>query len=75
MFINIELKTSGNIWKILVEKNQVVSEGDILFIMEVMKMEIPHTAPCDGLISVINITEGDEGLDAGIVAISITPTN
>jgi acetyl-CoA carboxylase biotin carboxyl carrier protein len=75
MSIDIELQTSGNIWKVLVEKNQAVSEGSDLFIMEVMKMEVPHTAPCDGLISAINITEGDEGLDAGMVAVSITPTN
>jgi len=71
MSTHIELQTSGNIWKVLVEKDQSVRAGDTLFIMEVMKMEIPHEAPCDGLVSVVNIKEGDEGLDAGMVAISL----
>ena len=45
--------------------------GDTLFIMEVMKMEVPHEAPADGTVSAVNISEGEEGLDAGFIAVVI----
>lgn len=71
MATDVELQTSGNIWKVMVETDQPVAAGDTLFIMEVMKMEVPHTAPCDGKVQAVHINEGDEGLDAGMVAITI----
>ena len=42
--MSTEVLTSvpGNIWKVLVEVGDEVSEGDILFIMEVMKSEVNH---------------------------------
>ena len=71
MSVNIELMTSGNMWKVLVELGQTVTEGETLFIMEVMKMEVPHEAPIAGTISEVNIVNDQEGLDAGFVAIVI----
>lgn len=71
MATDVELQTSGNIWKVLVEAEQSVAAGETLFIMEVMKMEVPHTAPCDGKVSALHINEGDEGLDAGMVALTL----
>ncbi len=68
---DVELLTTGNMWKIMVEQGQKVSQGETLFIMEVMKMEVPHEAPCDGTVTAVNIAEGDEGLDAGMVAVTI----
>lgn len=70
---HVTLQTSGNIWKILVKLGDKVDAGQVLFIMEVMKMEVEHEATCSGVIREININEGDEGLDADMVAISIEP--
>ncbi len=70
---HITLQTSGNIWKILVKVGDKVEAGDVLFIMEVMKMEVEHEATCSGVIREIHINEGDEGLDADMIAISIEP--
>jgi biotin carboxyl carrier protein len=70
---NIPLQTSGNIWKILVKVGDKVEEGQVLFIMEVMKMEVDHEASCNGVIQAIHINEGDEGLDADMIAITIEP--
>ena len=67
----VELQTAGNMWKVLVEVGGTVKAGDTLFIMEVMKMEIPHEAPTDGVVSAVNISEGEEGLAAGAVAVVI----
>ena len=62
---------AGNIWKILVEVGDRVHAGDTLFIMEVMKMEVPHEAAVDGTVTAIHFKEGDEGLNAETLVIEI----
>ena len=32
----------GNVWKVLVKEGDSVKAGDTLFILEVMKTEVPH---------------------------------
>ena len=71
MSANVELQTSGNMWRVLVKEGQQVAEGETLFIMEVMKMEIPHDAPCRGTVVEVNVRDDEEGLDAGMVAVVI----
>ena len=34
----------GNVWKVLVKEGDSVKAGDTLFILEVMKSEVPHDA-------------------------------
>ena len=41
----IELETGGSVWKLLVAEGDAVDEGQTLFILEVMKMEVPYEAP------------------------------
>ena len=36
-----------------------------------MKMEVPHEAPADGKVTAVNVAEGEEGLDAGMIAVVI----
>lgn len=71
MSTKVELVTSGNMWKVLVKKGDAVNEGDDLFIMEVMKMEIPHQAPVSGTVTAVHVENDQEGLDAGMVAVEI----
>jgi acetyl-CoA carboxylase biotin carboxyl carrier protein len=61
----------GNVWKVLVKPGDTVSAGDTLFILEVMKTEVPHTAAAGGKIKAVNIKEGQEGIDVGLVAVEI----
>ena len=68
----IETQVPGNIWKVLVKPGDAVKAGDTLFIMEVMKTKVPHDASVDGTVSEVRIAEGEEGLEAGILAIVIT---
>lgn len=42
---------AGNLWQIKVAEGDVVTEGDVLMIIESMKMEIAVTAQCSGRIS------------------------
>ena len=46
--IKIELETGGSVWKLLKKPGDQVKAGDTLFILEVMKMEVPYEAPADG---------------------------
>ena len=66
----IELETGGTVWKILVKEGEAVTDGQELFIMEVMKMEVPYTAPSDGKVSKLHIAEGDV-VEEGLVAAEI----
>jgi acetyl-CoA carboxylase biotin carboxyl carrier protein len=61
----------GNVWKVLVQSGDTVKSGDVLFILEVMKTEVPHEATQDGTVQSVNIHEGQEGVDAGMIAVTI----
>ena len=71
--MSTEVLTSvpGNIWKVLVEVGDELSEGDVLFIMEVMKSEVNHNAPISGTVIEVNISNDQEGVSPGTVAIVI----
>jgi len=57
--MNINSNMTGNVWKILVNQNDQIQEGQDLVILESMKMEIPITSESSGVIEEINIQEGD----------------
>lgn len=67
----VETMVPGNVWKVLVKPGDKVSSGDVLFILEVMKTEVPHTASAAGTVTAVHIVEGQEGVDAGTVAVEI----
>ncbi|MEL6285305.1 MAG: acetyl-CoA carboxylase biotin carboxyl carrier protein subunit [Pseudomonadota bacterium] len=66
----IELETGGTVWKLLVREGDGISEGQTLFIMEVMKMEVPYEAPVSGTVAALTIAEGDV-VEEGRVALEI----
>jgi urea carboxylase len=49
---------SGSIWKVASSLGQSVKAGDTLVLVESMKMELPVTAPVDGVITQLRCTEG-----------------
>jgi biotin carboxyl carrier protein len=54
----IEAPMPGNIWKIVVGEGDQVKSGDVLLILEAMKMENEIVAPRDGIVASINTTTG-----------------
>ena len=48
----------GNVFKVECQVGQTVNAGDILVILEAMKMEIEVTAPCAGTVKAISATVG-----------------
>ncbi|GMG84301.1 biotin/lipoyl-binding carrier protein [Paralimibaculum aggregatum] len=49
---------TGTVWKQQCAEGQQVTEGDTLFILESMKMEIPVEAPASGTVSRLAVAEG-----------------
>lgn len=54
----IESHIAGNLWQVRVEAGQRVREGDTLVVLESMKMEIPLTAPRDGIVKEVRVQPG-----------------
>ena len=55
----IPATVSGNVWKILVKAGDKVEKGQVVAILEAMKMEIDVEAPCDGTVSSISVAQND----------------
>ncbi|MGD2133635.1 MAG: acetyl-CoA carboxylase biotin carboxyl carrier protein subunit [Maricaulaceae bacterium] len=70
MTASITLETAGTVWKLLVKPGDQVAAGQTLFIMEVMKMEVPYEAPAAGTIAAVHIAEGDV-VEEDFVAVEI----
>lgn len=68
MATDVEAHITGTIWKIETTVGAQVSEGDILVIIESMKMEMPVEAPADGKILEIRCAEG-QAVDEGDVLV------
>ncbi|MGA0937588.1 MAG: sodium-extruding oxaloacetate decarboxylase subunit alpha [Sedimenticolaceae bacterium] len=50
---------AGNIFKINAAAGQMVKSGDVIMVLEAMKMETEVRAPSDGVVQTINVKEGD----------------
>ena len=48
----------GNILKVNVSVGQTVKEGDLLVVLEAMKMENEIYAPCAGTVTAVSVTKG-----------------
>ena len=48
----------GSVWKVEVAAGAAVKAGDVLAVIESMKMEIPVAAPCDGVVAELRCAEG-----------------
>lgn len=57
---SIRCTMPGSVWKVLVEAGQQVKKGDTVIIEESMKMEFIQQAPCDGYITSVYVSPGDE---------------
>lgn len=57
--VEITSVMTGNVWKIEVKENDVVKVGDVLVILESMKMEIPIESTHSGVVAAITTAEGD----------------
>jgi urea carboxylase len=56
--ICIDSSVSGSVWQAQIQPGQEVNAGDLLLILESMKMEINITAPCAGKVKQVLKNEG-----------------
>jgi urea carboxylase len=54
----VESTVPGCVWKVLVDEGARVAAGDVVVIVESMKMEMAITAPSDGIVTSIYCAEG-----------------
>ena len=67
--MEVESEVTGNVWKILVEEGSKVTSGDVVMILESMKMEIPVEASADGTITELLVQEEDQVEEDQAVAV------
>ena len=67
--IEIESEVTGNVWKVEVEVGQPVEEGDVLIILESMKMEIPIESPASGSVAELLVAPEDSVEEDQVVAV------
>jgi len=67
--IEIKALLPGSVWKIVANPGQSVNEGDVILILESMKMEIDVIAPKGGVIQSINVATNDKVVEGQIVAV------
>jgi oxaloacetate decarboxylase (Na+ extruding) subunit alpha len=67
---SINAPLAGNIFKLLVRQGDQVNEGDVVMIMEAMKMETEVRSLHAGVVSTINVNEGD-AVQAGQAVITL----
>jgi biotin carboxyl carrier protein len=59
----------ANVWKVVVQEGDKVSEGDTLVILESMKMEIPVLAEDAGVVVQLKVAEGDVIQEGHLIAV------
>ena len=68
MGANVKTRVPGSVWQVLVKPGDQVTEGEVLFILEVMKTEVPHAAPVAGRVDAVRLAEGDS-VEGDVIAI------
>ncbi|MGE4418559.1 MAG: biotin/lipoyl-containing protein [Sulfurimonas sp.] len=67
--LDIKALLPGSVWKIVANPGQSVNEGDVIMILESMKMEIDIVAPKGGVIKSINVATNDKVVEGQVVAV------
>ena len=67
--MDIKALLPGAVWKIVANPGQSVQEGDVILILESMKMEIGVVAPKGGVVKSINVTVNDKVVEGQVVAV------
>ena len=65
----VRAEITANVWQVRTEVGAQVAEGDELVILESMKMEIPVTAPNDGVVTELRVAPEDKVQEGDVVAV------
>ena len=67
--LEVKALLPGNVWKIVANPNDTVNEGDVIMILESMKMEIDVVATKAGVLKSINVATNDKVVEGQLVAV------
>jgi acetyl-CoA carboxylase biotin carboxyl carrier protein len=70
--MDVPAHITGTVWKVEVSVGQKVAAGDVLVIIESMKMEMPVEAPEDGTVKEIRC-QPTQPVNEGDVLVVLTP--
>lgn len=59
----------GKITKVLIKEGEQVKKGDVIMLLEAMKMQNEISAPVDGKIKLLNVTAGQSVKTADVMAV------
>ena len=65
----VEAQVTGTVLTIEKRQGEALAEGDVIIILESMKMEIPVEAPCAGTLAEIRVDEGESVEEGAILAV------
>ena len=65
----VEAQVAGTVWKLETGVGSEVAAGDVLLILESMKMEIPVEAPRAGRVAALRVSEGDSVEEGAVLAV------
>ena len=68
-YFEVETPVTGTVWKISFQVGEDINQGDVIMIMEAMKMEIPVESPASGKLKELLVSEGDQVSEDDVVAI------
>ncbi len=72
--VNVKSEVTGSVWKLMAAQGQSVASGDVLLVIESMKMEIPVEAPTGGVLRELRVTEGQVIAEGDTLAVIGEPT-
>ena len=59
----------ASVWSVIVAEGDYVAAGDMLVILESMKMEIPVLAESPGVLTKMHVAEGDVVQEGDLIAV------
>jgi len=69
MSVEVGAEISGSVWCIEVSMDQRVEAGEVLLVVESMKMEIPVEAPASGRVCEIRVEQGQSIEEGDILVV------
>jgi acetyl-CoA carboxylase biotin carboxyl carrier protein len=66
--IDIKAEVTGKVWKLEAPTGASLAVGDVVMILESMKMEIPVEAPRAGRLATVTVAEGDSVKEGQVLA-------
>jgi len=63
---DVVAEVTGRVWRVVAREGDEVAAGDVVVVLESMKMELPMVAQVAGVVAVVAVEEG-EPVDEGSV--------